>query len=168
MAARRQKWSEFRFQENADRVSRDYVSNVGNMRKEMRQRTADEKRRWRVLYTTSDGKPDKRRRPGRAWDPSVLAQPDRQTLNPQVGLCVTPLSPPLSRPHILTLSPTLPSSACALQSLYTHARTHRSICSRKSTPRRSYSSPERTSLLTRVCGGRLCRGTWTKSTHTRV
>jgi hypothetical protein len=98
MAARRKKWSEFRFQENADRVSRDYVSNVGNMRKEMRQRTADEKRRWRVLYTTSDGKPDKRRRPGRAWDPSVLSQPDRQTLNPQVGLVCETMFPP-AHPH---------------------------------------------------------------------
>ena len=30
-----------------------------------------------VLYFTSDGKPDKRRRPGRPWDPS--AGEERQT-----------------------------------------------------------------------------------------
>jgi hypothetical protein len=40
---------------------------------------ADEKRKWRVLYYTKNGKPDKRRRPGFIWDPSVYAGPEKMT-----------------------------------------------------------------------------------------
>mmetsp|Transcript_7959 Transcript_7959/g.11894 ORF Transcript_7959/g.11894 Transcript_7959/m.11894 type:complete len:291 (-) Transcript_7959:28-900(-) len=38
---------------------------------------ADERRRWQVLYYTKGGKPDKKRRPGRPWDPSVFAGPEK-------------------------------------------------------------------------------------------
>lgn len=34
---------------------------------------AYERRKWQVLFYTSDGKPDKKRRPGKEWDPSVYA-----------------------------------------------------------------------------------------------
>ena len=40
---------------------------------------ADERRRWQVLYYTRDGKPDKKRRPGRPWDKSVFAGAERAT-----------------------------------------------------------------------------------------
>lgn len=48
-------------------------------RKAKRQAVADEKRRWTVVWTTKNGKPDKRRRPGKPWDPSIFAGPDKQT-----------------------------------------------------------------------------------------
>lgn len=38
---------------------------------------ADEKRKWQVLFFSRDGKPDKRRRPGRPWDSSVFAGPEK-------------------------------------------------------------------------------------------
>lgn len=40
---------------------------------------AEERRKWQVRYYTSDGKPDKRRRPGRPWDRSVYANADKAT-----------------------------------------------------------------------------------------
>merc|ERR1711871_1245521 len=86
MAAIRMKWADFRKMENADRVEREYVNSVANFRKDRKQKIADERRRWQVLYTTPNGKPDKKRRPGRPWDPSVLAKPDHMTHNPLVDL----------------------------------------------------------------------------------
>merc|ERR1711871_604081 len=86
MAAIRMKWADFRKMENADRVEREYVNSVANFRKDRKQKIADEKRKWQVRYTTPDGKPDKKRRPGRPWDPSVLAKPDHMTHTPLVDL----------------------------------------------------------------------------------
>ena len=48
---------------------------------ETRKRVADQKRRWAVRYFTKAGKPDKQRRPGRPWDPEVLAGPERDTFS---------------------------------------------------------------------------------------
>ena len=64
MASIRNKWSDVRRMENSDKVEREYVDSVSNARKEKKQSIADEKRKWRVTFTTTDGKPDKRRRPG--------------------------------------------------------------------------------------------------------
>ena len=86
MAAVRMKWADFRKMENADRVEREYVNSVANFRKDRKQKIADEKRKWQVRYSTPDGKPDKKRRPGRPWDPSVLAKPDHMTHTPLVDL----------------------------------------------------------------------------------
>ncbi len=33
---------------------------------------ADQKRKWMVLHFTKNGKIDKRRKPGRPWDPSLV------------------------------------------------------------------------------------------------
>eukprot|EP00601_Ochromonadales_sp_CCMP2298_P028273 CAMPEP_0173332308 /NCGR_PEP_ID=MMETSP1144-20121109/4289_1 /TAXON_ID=483371 /ORGANISM="non described non described, Strain CCMP2298" /LENGTH=569 /DNA_ID=CAMNT_0014277195 /DNA_START=142 /DNA_END=1848 /DNA_ORIENTATION=+ len=40
---------------------------------------AEEKRRWGVRFFTSDGKPDKKRRPGRPWDASIFAGANKMT-----------------------------------------------------------------------------------------
>lgn len=37
------------------------------------QAIAHERRKWQVRYYTREGKPDKMRRPGRPWDPSIIA-----------------------------------------------------------------------------------------------
>lgn len=43
------------------------------------QRVAAQRRKWGVRYFTQSGKPDKRRAPGRPWDPTVYAGPERDT-----------------------------------------------------------------------------------------
>lgn len=45
----------------------------------MRESIGNERRKWRALYYTKNGKPDKLRRPGFPWDPSVFAGPEHMT-----------------------------------------------------------------------------------------
>ena len=63
-----------------------YKREILERRRERKIAIAEEKRRWRVLYYNSDGKPDKRRRPGRPWDPSLYAGPDKQTYTAGSGV----------------------------------------------------------------------------------
>ena len=53
---------------------------------EKKKAIADEKRRWRVLHYTNDGKPDKKRRPGQPWDPSVYAGAEKNTYSGGSGV----------------------------------------------------------------------------------
>ncbi len=50
-------------------------------RRERRRRVADQRRCWQVKWFTDDGKPDKKRRPGYAWNPRVYAGPERDVFN---------------------------------------------------------------------------------------
>ena len=71
--------SQFREWEYADRRDRAYQRDLLYRSRIKRQSIAEERRRWKVLFYTPDGKPDKRRRPGRPWDPSILAGKDKET-----------------------------------------------------------------------------------------
>ena len=48
-------------------------------KKMKKQAIADEKRKWALKFYNSDGKPDRKRRPGRPWDPSILAGDEKAT-----------------------------------------------------------------------------------------
>jgi hypothetical protein len=78
-AAHRQKLSQWRDLEYSDRRERAYQKELLDRARVKRMAIAEERRRWKVHYFTSDGKPDKRRKPGRPWDPSVYAGEERQT-----------------------------------------------------------------------------------------
>lgn len=65
---------------------RFYFHDLREARKAKRQAIADEKRKWRVLFYHPDGKPDKRRRPGKPWDPSVFAPPEKMTYTGGAGV----------------------------------------------------------------------------------
>jgi len=71
--------STFREQEYTDRRERFYDREIRAMAKKKRMAIAEERRKWKVLFYTKDGKPDKKRRPGKPWDPSVYAKPDKAT-----------------------------------------------------------------------------------------
>jgi len=63
--------------EYADQRRRAYWESIKNIRDDHRRKVAEEKRKWTVRYYTSDGKPDKKRCPGKPWDPSILAGPEK-------------------------------------------------------------------------------------------
>ena len=67
----------FRDQEYADRRERLYERETRVQKKKRQQAIAEERRKWQVRFYTMNGKPDKKRRPGRPWDPSVYAGPDK-------------------------------------------------------------------------------------------
>jgi hypothetical protein len=75
----RDKLRVFREQEYADRRDRYYERELRAHRKAQRIAIADERRKWRLLFYTKDGKPDKKRRPGRPWDSSCYAKDDKMT-----------------------------------------------------------------------------------------
>lgn len=50
-------------------------------RRERRRRVADQRRKWRVKWYTDDGKVDKKRREGYAWDPRAFAGAERDVFN---------------------------------------------------------------------------------------
>lgn len=56
-----------------------YKREILRLRHGKRFGAADERRRWQVHYFSRDGKPDKKRRPGRPWEASVFAGPDKAT-----------------------------------------------------------------------------------------
>lgn len=56
------------------------------MRKEKRIAVADERRKWQVLFFTKNGKPDKKRRPGKPWDKSVYAGPEKAVYTAGFGV----------------------------------------------------------------------------------
>lgn len=78
-----QKWCA---QEYDDRRHVSYQRDITARRKEKRLAVAEERRRWQVLFYTRDGKPDKRRRPGRPWDPTVFAGAERAIYSGAVGV----------------------------------------------------------------------------------
>lgn len=61
---------------------RDFYQNATNRRKLEKQAIAAERRKWTVRWYKPDGKPDQQRRPGRAWDPEILAGPEKMTYCP--------------------------------------------------------------------------------------
>jgi len=63
--------------EYADQRRRSYWASIKQIRDDHRRKVAEEKRKWTVRYYTSDGKPDKKRRPGKPWDPSIVAGPEK-------------------------------------------------------------------------------------------
>ena len=73
----RDKVADWKEQEYEERRHLSYKGDISKRRRERRQEVADERRRWQVLYFSRDGKPDKKRRPGRPWDPSVFAGPEK-------------------------------------------------------------------------------------------
>jgi len=79
MAARRDRLVQYREMENAEKVERTQERDVYERTMKHRHAVAAERRKWQVHYTTRNGKPDKKRRPGRPWDPSIVAGPDKQT-----------------------------------------------------------------------------------------
>jgi hypothetical protein len=69
----------FRDAEYTEKRERTYQRELLYRARVKRQEIAEERRRWTVRYYTSDGKPDKKRRPGRPWDASVYAGLDKET-----------------------------------------------------------------------------------------
>ena len=79
LADKRDRLNKFRDAENAEKLERTQERDLFDRNMMLRQAIAAEKRRWQVRYTTRNGKPDKNRRPGRPWDKSIVAGPDKQT-----------------------------------------------------------------------------------------
>ena len=79
VAAGRGKLSLWRDLEYADRRERMYQKELLERARNKRMAIANERRKWQVFYYTSDGKPDKRRRPGKSWDKDIFAGEERQT-----------------------------------------------------------------------------------------
>jgi hypothetical protein len=86
MSDRRKMFADFRHQEHSERLARDFANANQESQRKRRQDIAEEKRNWAVLWIHPDGKPDKKRRPGRPWDPSVFADKDKITHHPVVDL----------------------------------------------------------------------------------
>jgi len=74
--------SDARDEEIENNRLRDYFYNATTRRKNKKQAIAAERRKWTVRWYKKDGKPDQQRRPGRAWDPEILAGPDKMTYCP--------------------------------------------------------------------------------------
>jgi len=68
-------WREEEVQAMFERLARRKFENSERIQK---QAVADERRKWQLRWFTPSGKPDKRRRPGRAWDASVYAGPEHR------------------------------------------------------------------------------------------
>jgi len=79
VAASRAAVSQFRESEYAERRERAYQRELLYRARTRRQAVAEERRKWQVRFFTSDGKPDKRRRPGRPWDASTFAGKEKDT-----------------------------------------------------------------------------------------
>ncbi|RYH28850.1 hypothetical protein EON65_10615 [archaeon] len=86
LADNRAKVAKWREQEYEDRRHLNYHKEQALRRKQMREAVAEERRKWQVRFYTKSGKPDKRRRPGRPWDPSVYAGPEKSTYSGAVGV----------------------------------------------------------------------------------
>ena len=80
-AALRNRLFEWRDRELEKRMEKLSWLQIVVKRKEKRQAIADEKRKWRIVFYNSDGRPDRRRRPGRPWDSSAIAGPDKYVYN---------------------------------------------------------------------------------------
>lgn len=78
-ASNRNRMEKWCAQEYDDRRHVTYQRDITARRKAQQRAIAEERRLWQVLYYTRDGKPDKKRRPGKPWDPSVYAGAERAT-----------------------------------------------------------------------------------------
>lgn len=78
-ASNRNRMEKWCAQEYDDRRHVTYQRDITARRKAKQRAIAEERRLWQVLYYTRDGKPDKKRRPGKPWDPSVYAGAERAT-----------------------------------------------------------------------------------------
>jgi hypothetical protein len=76
-------WKE---QEYSERRNRFYQRDLADSAKNKRLAIADERRKWTVRWCTKDGKPDKKRRPGKKWDSSVFAGIDKMTYSGGTGV----------------------------------------------------------------------------------
>jgi hypothetical protein len=79
VAAHRASITVFRDAEYTEKRERSYQRELLYRQRVKRQAIAEERRRWQVKFYTPDGKPDKKRRPGRPWDPSIFAGLDKDT-----------------------------------------------------------------------------------------
>jgi hypothetical protein len=77
MSLIRNKAAESRERELDIRREKESWKEIIDKRKQKRQAIGDEKRKWAIRFYTSDGKPDKKRRPGKRWDKEVYAGPDK-------------------------------------------------------------------------------------------
>lgn len=78
-ASNRNRMEKWCAQEYDDRRHVTYQRDITARRKAKQRAIAEERRLWQVLYYTRDGKPDKKRRPGKPWDASVYAGAERAT-----------------------------------------------------------------------------------------
>jgi hypothetical protein len=85
-AAHRNRVAEWRSDQYDERRHLNYKRELLARRRAKRIAVAEERRRWAVTYTTSDGKPDKKRRYGAPWDPSVFAGPDKAVYSGGAGV----------------------------------------------------------------------------------
>jgi len=79
LASMRERLAKWRDLEYAERLERTAAKELLDRQIARKQAVAAERRKWTVRFTTKDGKPDKKRRPGKAWDPSVYAGPEKST-----------------------------------------------------------------------------------------
>jgi len=79
VAASREAVTQFREWEYSERRARAYQRELLYRSRVKRQSIAEERRKWQVRYYTPDGKPDKRRRPGRPWDSAAFAGKEKET-----------------------------------------------------------------------------------------
>lgn len=86
VAALRNRIAAWRDQEIDERREKVTWTEIREARKKRRAAIGDEKRKWMVRFYTSDGKPDRKRRPGRKWDKEVYAGPEKQVYTPTVDL----------------------------------------------------------------------------------
>jgi len=86
MAALRNRIAAWRDMEIDERRQKVTWTEIREARKKKRAAIGDEKRKWMVRFYTSDGKPDRKRRPGKKWDKEVFAGPDKQVYTPTVDL----------------------------------------------------------------------------------
>jgi hypothetical protein len=75
----RNRVEKYSMQEYDDRRHVTYHRDITARRKAKQRAMAEERRAWQVLFYTRDGKPDKKRRPGKPWDASVYAGAERAT-----------------------------------------------------------------------------------------
>jgi hypothetical protein len=86
LAATRNHLSQWRVDEYDERRHINYQRDINERRKAKRIAVAEEKRKWQIRFYTKDGKPDKRRRPGKPWDKSVYAGAEKATYSSTTGV----------------------------------------------------------------------------------
>jgi hypothetical protein len=86
LAATRNHFSQWRVDEYDERRHINYQRDINERRKTKRIAIAEEKRKWQIRFYTKDGKPDKRRRPGKPWDKSIYAGAEKATYSSTAGV----------------------------------------------------------------------------------
>eukprot|EP01038_Epipyxis_sp_PR26KG_P008716 gene8716-11777_t len=78
--------SKWKDEEYEERRNLTYRRDIIHRRKEKKLSIADERRKWKILFYSKNGKPDRRRRPGRPWDKSAFAGKDKITYSNGTGV----------------------------------------------------------------------------------